>query len=777
MMNYYKDHYALQVLIAEHKTYTATKQLALSEIYQQLHDLRTARSLLYGFMQKYKNDRTIYLSVNGISSRLKAFDVLTESAKKALACEPLNAQSHYDFGSLLFEATCEKSQKSRYVLIRYLELVNEGRTDIPSFTSEEDGESALDAAEKFFRSKAKLAYDYVRLGNFLTFARRFEKAAMAFRQATKLQHDCSIAYRNLSLVLRLLECPRKSHVAAAQAHFLERHYASAIENYTAALSFGEESPESYERLAQSYLHEGQFSRAAAICADAVSKNKSAMLYTLWIDALQSVNQVKEALKVAEWADEAFPQDQYFQFQARLILPVIYKTEADISRHRARFCRTLRAWSERCRNDTNYISSSAIHQIKGTNFYLPYQGQCDLDIQKEYGRLLHNIAAGACPKFKDKVPARRAGCKTRIRIGYISAFCNWHTIGKLFLGWVEGHDSEMFEVFVYHLGRKMDFMSGAFKASSKHFLHYVGHDLIEICERITADKLDILVHLEFGMDAFITKIAALRLAPVQCLAWGHPVSSGLPTIDYFISSEMMEPPNGDDHYSEALIRLPNIGVCVPKPLKSNLNKTRTDYGLSDNRTIYVFPHSLFKQLPQCDWIFPAIAKQNPKSEFVFIERETHSIEASQVFKARVVREFRRHNLHANEYVRFVPHQGFQDFLRLLSLADVYLDCIGWSGGMTTLEALGCMLPIVTVPGQFMRGRHAYGCLKRIGICETVAQSTEGYVNVSARLGLDEAWKRGILSKQANNLHRLYDDRECVIELENFYRMVIAGEMMW
>src|SRR6516165_1759625 len=105
MMNYYKDHYALQVLIAEHKTYTATKQLALSEIYQQLHDLRTARSLLYGFMQKYKNDRTIYLSVNGISSRLKAFDVLTESAKKALACEPLNAQSHYDFGSLLFEAT------------------------------------------------------------------------------------------------------------------------------------------------------------------------------------------------------------------------------------------------------------------------------------------------------------------------------------------------------------------------------------------------------------------------------------------------------------------------------------------------------------------------------------------------------------------------------------------------------------------------------------------------------------------------------------------------
>src|SRR5262249_2879807 len=227
----------------------------------------------------------------------------------------------------------------------------------------------------------------------------------------------------------------------------------------------------------------------------------------------------------------------------------------------------------------------------------------------------------------------------------------------------------------------------------------------------------------GMNPLITKIAALRLAPVQCVAWGHPVTSGVPTMDYYISSEMMEPADGDNHYSETLVRLPNIGVCVPKPLKSISNKTRADYGLSENRTIYVFPHSLFKQLPQYDWIFPAVAKQNPRSEFIFIERETHSIEAAHAFKARVADAFLQHDLDAKDHIRFVPQQGLQDFLRLLSLSDVYLDSIGWSGGMTTLEALACMLPVVTMPGQFMRGRHAYGCLKRIGINETIAQSTE------------------------------------------------------
>ena len=767
-MNYYRDHYALQALIAKKKHYAAAKQVALCEIYQQLHDVKIARSLLCDFVQKYKNDRTIYLAVNEVSTRLKAFDVLTESAAKALMFEPLNARSHYDFGTLLFESKCR--QQFHGVLWRYLELVGKGHI----LPTEEDCEIALDTVEKALQSKAMLPCDYVRLGNFLTFARRLEKAAIAFRQATKLQFDCVVAYRNLALVLSLLERPQESRIVMADASFLERNYALAIEKYIETLSLGKGLPETYERLAQSYLHEQQFSRAAAVCSEGVSKYKSVMLYTLWIDALQTINQTEEALRVAEEAYKAFPQEQYFEFQARLILPIIYQSEEDISRHRTRFRRTLNAWSQRHQNDTRLVSSSAIDNIKGTNFYLAYQGQCDLDIQQEFGRLLNTIATAACPKFKGKIPLRRFGNKGRIRIGYISEFCNWHTIGKLFLGWVQSHDLEMFEIHVYHLGRKVDFMSEAFKASSRQFVHYADRDLNELCERIEADALDILVHLEFGMSPLAAKVAALRLAPIQCLAWGHPVSSGLPTMDYFVSSELMEPPNGDDHYSETLVRLPHIGVCVPKPLKSDLNRTRADFGLSDDRTIYVFPHSLFKQLPQYDWVFPAIAKQNPKSEFVFIERETHSLEAAQAFKARLAEAFMRHDLDANEHVRFVPRQSLRDFLALLSLSDVYLDCIAWSGGMTTLEALGCMLPVVTIPGRFMRGRHAYGCLSRIGIGETVAQSAEEYVNVAVRLGLDETWKRTILSKQATDLHKLYDDRECVLELERFYKAVATGE---
>ena len=768
-MNYYKDHYVLQTLSAKQREYASAKEIALREIYQHLHDADTALSLLRRFMSRYCADNTIFLSVNDIALRLRAFDILVESTSKALAHDKQNAQAHYDFGTLLFDPENAAHEDFHDVLLRYLQFTAQPDSDDDaSLSSQSDVNSALDLIDSKFKVAAEKTHDYIKYGNFLVFGRRLQKAAIAFKQATTLQPDSAIAYRNLSLVFRLLDCTMDSQIAMGHASFAERKYALAIESYSRALALGA-SPDICERLTQSYLHQGQFSEAAAICAEAMVRTETAMLYTLWIDALQSTNQVGRALELAERAYATFPQERYFKFQARLILPVIYKSQLDISHHRTRFCQTLRAWSVKCQADGKYASGSAIHDIKGTNFYLPYQGQCDLEIQKEYGYLLHRVVTETYPQFRNG-SRKRAAKKTRIRVGYISAFCSWHTVGKLFLGWVQQHDSQMFEVHVYHLGHKVDFLSRSFEAASARFVHLTGHDLEKICECIQADDLDILVHLEFGMRPVITKIAALRLAPIQCVAWGHPVTSGLPTIDYFLSSEMMEPPDGDNHYSEALVRLPNIGVCVPTPLKAVSNRTRADYGLSDNRTVYVFPHSLFKQLPQYDWVFPAIAKQNPRSEFVLIERETHSVEAARAFEARIAEAFRQHNLNASDHIRFVSQQGLQDFLTLLSLSDVYLDCIGWSGGMTTLEALGCMLPIVTMPGQFMRGRHAYGCLQRIGIDETVAHSAEDYVNVSSRLGLDEAWRNAILSKQAANLHRLYDDRECVVALEKFYRAV-------
>ena len=114
-------------------------------------------------------------------------------------------------------------------------------------------------------------------------------------------------------------------------------------------------------------------------------------------------------------------------------------------------------------------------------------------------------------------------------------------------------------------------------------------------------------------------SSLRLAPVQCVAWAHPITSGSPNLDYYLSSELMEPENGQDHYSERLIRLPGIGVNYPKPIipRPLLGKRRADFGLREDRLLFLCCQSSFKYLPQDDDLFARIAKRIPASQFVFL----------------------------------------------------------------------------------------------------------------------------------------------------------------
>ena len=62
----------------------------------------------------------------------------------------------------------------------------------------------------------------------------------------------------------------------------------------------------------------------------------------------------------------------------------------------------------------------------------------------------------------------------------------------------------------------------------------------------------------------------------------------------------------------------------------------------------------------------------------------------------------------------------------------VDTLHWSGGNTSLDALACALPIVTLPGRFMRGRQSAGMLRLMGIDELVARDADDYVRIVARL---------------------------------------------
>jgi predicted O-linked N-acetylglucosamine transferase (SPINDLY family) len=146
---------------------------------------------------------------------------------------------------------------------------------------------------------------------------------------------------------------------------------------------------------------------------------------------------------------------------------------------------------------------------------------------------------------------------------------------------------------------------------------------------------------------------------------------------------------------------------------------------------------------------------PDAAFLFIAHKQDY--ATRVFSDRLTRAFAAAGLSADNRVHLLPRLSQEDFFAVNREADVVLDSIGWAGCNSTLEALACDRPVVTLPGDTMRSRHGLAILGRIGMTDLIARDKDEYVAIAARLGCDVAWRRDVGRRIAERKDALYGDR--------------------
>jgi protein O-GlcNAc transferase len=143
----------------------------------------------------------------------------------------------------------------------------------------------------------------------------------------------------------------------------------------------------------------------------------------------------------------------------------------------------------------------------------------------------------------------------------------------------------------------------------------------------------------------------------------------------------------------------------------------------------------------------------------------------LFKARLTRAFRSAGLKSDEHCVFLPRLAPERFVAAIGQCDIVLDSIGWSGCNSILESLVHDLPVVTLPGELMRSRHAAAILEMIDVPETRARSVDEYVVIASELGRDGDRRNEISSRIAANKHRVYRDPECIAGLEAFLEQAV------
>jgi protein O-GlcNAc transferase len=692
---------------------------------------------------------------------------------KALELDSSKAIWHYELGLVL-----EKLGAIPQAIRAYQEALVIDPQWISAYNSLgniwfESGE--LEQAESMYRQVLSACPDhcagYINLGNILMAQSQVEEAIEAYEKALSLKPRDPDILHNLGVAFEAKHDQSEAYSYFGYSCYRQGSYQEAINYYQKFLETQTGDVAFYAALADCYKSLNQYPEAINIYQEAIRLYpKSDWLYFNLGVAFQDFGDTEKSIAVLTEALQESPNNLSLQIYQQLMLPIIYENTEEIEAYRQRFTQGLAALVQQTRLDTQEEINNALRGIScRTNFYLQYQGKNDLNLQRQYGEFVHRVMAANYPNWSKSLPLLPINKGEKIRVGYISNNFKNQTVGKLMFGWVKHHNQQDFEVHCYYTGRKVDQMTRKFQLYSDAF-HHLPDDLEAVCKKILADQLHILVFTDIGMDANTNQIAGLRLAPIQCASWGHPITTGLPTIDYYISSELMEPANAQKHYSEQLLCLPNIGISYEKPNLPEVTKSRSDFQLRDEATVYLSCQSLFKYLPQYDYIFPAIAQQVPQAQFAFLSHYL-SLPITEKFRKRLKQAFAHFSLNSDDYCVIVPRQDWVGYASLNLVSDIYLDTLSWSGGNTTLEAIACNLPIVTCPGEFMRGRHSYGILRQLGVTETIAQSEAEYIDIAVRLGLDPTWRNSVVQRMIERHSYLYEDKICVAALEAFYRRVV------
>lgn len=459
------------------------------------------------------------------------------------------------------------------------------------------------------------------------------------------------------------------------------------------------------------------------------------------------------------------------------LKPIYGSETEMIASRQRFSDCIdevAAWFHAAEDIQDPYNAVGVSQP----FYLAYQPFNNRELLGRYGalcaRLMKSLPIASGSADPERVPVPDG----KLRIGIASAHIQEHSVWTAITrGWVDHLDRSIFEISLFQLRRDTDRETERAKRSVDHF-NDEPTGLAAWVQAIQGRNLDVLIYPEIGMDPLTLQLAALRLAPLQAASWGHPESSGLPTIDMYISGDALEPPNASDNYVEKLIRLPNLGVYVEPLAPAIGNPGLASLGLPRNEPLLLCAGSPFKYSPVDDHIWVEIARHFKKKFFrwhsggrlVFFRSRSETMD--RVLESRLRAAFDKGNVEFDAHVSIVANLERGRFFGLMRKSTVMLDSLGFSGFNTAIQAIESDLPVLACEGEFMRGRLASAIMRRLDLPELVATTKAEFIEKAVELARDGRAVRQLRAKIVERRHRLFRDMAAVRGLEECLQIEVA-----
>jgi len=402
--------------------------------------------------------------------------------------------------------------------------------------------------------------------------------------------------------------------------------------------------------------------------------------------------------------------------------------------------------------TTNISLDQIIMFNVNNFSLSYQGQNNVEIFK----LKSEINRQICKDLNNDLVIKFKNKKIKV-LFHASQLTRRHSVFKdrhlIIKGLSEDNNFDIYFSTFDDLTLEVKYCFG----KAKHIK--LSRTLSEIKSTLLNKQFDIIVYCEIGMDPVSYYMAHLRLAKVQINTWGHSDTSGIDTIDYFISSKLYELPyeKAQLNYSEKLILHNSLSTVYENPLKYyNINnfKNRYHFGFTNNTIIYFCGQSLFKLNPIFDLYIIQILEETDNAVLILLDNPE---------KYKFMERFENKNI--THKFKFFPFLSHFDYLNLINISDIILDPYPFGGCNSSLECFSLNKVIVTQPSNIINGRFTSGFYKKMGLEKFICNNKEDYIKFAIELSKNKNYLFKLQEKIKNKKDILFNDNESLIEWKN------------
>lgn len=705
---------------------------------------------------------------NNLANLLQAegqLDKAEKHFKRAIKLNPQHAEAHFNLGHLFRnqrkwrralhhfnQAAKLMPQQTELLMLQgemheQLQEIEQARQCYQKITAHQPVEGLFLQAQLFYRQRelkaAAQAFESILQRQPAHWQSLFYLGEIAFEL-----HQLSKAQRFHQEVLLQQPEHAPSHNTLGSVYFLSGQYEPAEFHYREALKHAPEFAQVANNLGAVRVAQKKYDEAESFVQQALELDPQyAGAWENLASIYRDTHRYAQAQEAYQKAWKIAPRPG-LRVRRALMLPGIYQSEAEMQDLRARFEQEL---SKLERSDLQLQDPHA--EVGEVPFYLHYHPGLWVDLSER----LCQFYRKACPQLNYTAPHCESPLQhDKPKIGFISRHLNHHSTGKSFHRLIEAL-TEDFEVHIFAYMPPHDSISKSL-AEAVSAYHVLPDRLFAARTQIAQAELDIVFYPDIGMDSLSYFLSFARLAPLQLMSFAHGSSTGVDTLDLYLSAEALETPQSLDSYTEEPVALPHLFLNYDRPDYKGQTRTRTYFDLPEQTLLYGCFQSVFKLSPVMDAWWKEILLAQPEARLVLLE-DRHPA-ATELVRERLRAAWAETD--AFERLHFVPRQSPEDFLQLVGACDVLLDSWPASGGISTYDAMVTGVPLVTLTGQYPKNRFSAAILDQMKLSQWVCHSPQDYVQQAVELGQDAQRRQEYRQAILEALPLLYGRTEGVQE---------------